>query len=135
MFKRVTVCKELGSLVIYVVNIRSLTEHYDELNHFIMQHKPNVVCLTETRLTEDIEDDEVHIDGYTVVRTNSNSRHTGGVMFYISNNLVYQITDSVIVNMNYWVSAIVIKVCNISVNIVGVYRSPSGSSSQFIHFP
>lgn len=45
--------------------------------------KPMMLCCSETRTTEDIHDGELTIQGYDYVRSDSDSRHTGGVIIYI----------------------------------------------------
>lgn len=48
---------------------------------------PAIVLLSETCLTEDIFDLELIIDGYTILRCDSNSRKTGGVLAYIRSDV------------------------------------------------
>lgn len=45
--------------------------------------KPAVLALSETRLIVDIEDSEINVPGYSVVRCDAENRSTGGVMLYI----------------------------------------------------
>jgi len=41
---------------------------------------PAFLALSETRLTEDIEDNEVNVLGYSMIRCNTKTRITGGVV-------------------------------------------------------
>lgn len=45
--------------------------------------KRSIVLLSETRLTENIDDSEINIKNYRVIRCDSRSRHTGGTAIYI----------------------------------------------------
>ena len=49
--------------------------------------KPNMLFLSETRTTAEIDDAEISIDNYMVIRCNSLNRRTGGVCIYVKNNI------------------------------------------------
>lgn len=66
---------------IIVLNIQSLIAHMDEIKYFIAINNPAAVCLTESRVTSDIEDYEINVNNYEMVRLNSESRFTGGLFF------------------------------------------------------
>jgi len=69
-------------LMLYT-NAQSLMAHRDEIQHQIMKKiNPAFLALSETRLTEDIEDNEVNVPGYSMVRCNAENRNTGGVVLY-----------------------------------------------------
>jgi len=58
--------------------------HKDEIQHQIMKKiNPAFLALSETRLIEDIEDNEVNILGYSTIRCNAETRNTGGGLFYM----------------------------------------------------
>lgn len=46
---------------------------------------PALLALSETKLIAEIEDSEVNVPGYNVVRCDAENRNTGGVMLYIIN--------------------------------------------------
>jgi len=53
--------------------------HRDEIQHQIMKKiNPAFLALSETRLTEDIEDNEVNVPGYSTIRCNAETRNGGG---------------------------------------------------------
>ena len=53
--------------------------HKDEIQHQIMKKiNPAIIALSETRLTDEIEDSEVNVPGYSMIRCNAESRNTGG---------------------------------------------------------
>lgn len=64
-------------------NSQSVLAHYDEFYYFLKTSKPAVLCLTETHLTENVENQEISVDGYKIVRVDSDSRHTGGVVLHL----------------------------------------------------
>lgn len=46
-----------------------------------------MLCCSEARITEDINENEYKIDGYDNIVCYSSSRHTGGVIAYIKKNI------------------------------------------------
>ena len=70
-------------LSILYFNARSIIPKCDELRILCEVHKPDdVVCITESWLSSDINNTELHISGYQIVRRDRN-RHGGGVLMYI----------------------------------------------------
>ena len=67
------------SIVYY--NARSLLPKFDELCTICATCKPDVVCLVESWLCDDISDNEIKIPGYQLYRLDRN-RHGGGVLMY-----------------------------------------------------
>ena len=67
-------------------NSRSLLPKIDELRALCLAYHPSVVCLTETWLCPDVQDNELLIPNYTIVRLDRN-RHGGGVAMFIDNSL------------------------------------------------
>ena len=82
-----------NNLRILYFNARSLYPKFDELCAQYDMEKPDVVCITETWLCEDIIESECVIRGYKCIRYDRN-RHGGGVALFISNKLEFQVTMS-----------------------------------------
>ena len=78
-------------LHIVYYNARSLYPKLDELHALCYIERPEVVCITETWLCDDIGELEVSIPGYSCVRCDRN-RHGGAVALFISDKLEYQVT-------------------------------------------
>lgn len=55
------------------------------------EKKPKLLLLSETHVTDDIADAEISITDYDIVRCDSNSRHTGGVIMYIHSSLKWKL--------------------------------------------
>ena len=67
------------------LNIHSIVTKIDELR-LLLKHRPfDVLCLNETLCDSTISDEEISIDGFSLLR-NDRTRHGGGVAIYISNN-------------------------------------------------
>ncbi|XP_077295857.1 kelch-like protein 40 [Arctopsyche grandis] len=63
-----------------IVNVQGFTSHKDEIENLIVCEKPWFLGLSETHVTSEIEDFELGMKGYNVIRCDSNSRHTGRIL-------------------------------------------------------
>ena len=71
-------------------NARSLSPKLDELRVLCDFNKPEIVCITETWLCDDISLTECSISGYNSIRCDRH-RHGGGVAFFVSEQLDYHV--------------------------------------------
>lgn len=116
-------------------NAQSLLAHKDELHHSIMKGiNPALVTLSEARVNPDVEDCEINIPGYSVVRCDSENRNTGGVVIYNRDDVRYEVVMQKKIIANCWCVAIEVyeKWCKSIIAVV--YHSPSASDSEFIKF-
>ncbi|KAG5876522.1 hypothetical protein JTB14_027355 [Gonioctena quinquepunctata] len=79
------------SMDIIYMNCQSFLANKTNIIVNIFSYKPSVVVLTESRITKDIEETEIGIKEYNVIRCDSNSRYTGGVMIYIRRGIEYTV--------------------------------------------
>lgn len=68
------------------------------------------------------------------MRADSDSRHTGGVLCYVRNDIVCSVLESIMVQRQYWMLMVKIIVAGKSLIIGILYRSPSGSKGVFLDF-
>ncbi|KAF0308377.1 Proteasome subunit alpha-type 7-like [Amphibalanus amphitrite] len=61
------------------LNVRSLTRHLDDVNHLLLTEKLDVLCLSETWLTEAMDNCTLVFPEYTVTRKDRRGRSGGGV--------------------------------------------------------
>lgn len=102
---------------------------------FVYECKPLVLCLTETHVTEEIEDVECEINGYNHSRCNSNSRHTGGVIIYVRKECTYEVVRVLSEEYNYWCLLCHIKINNKTYSLLGVYHSPNSKKhTNFLNY-
>ena len=82
-------------LVMASLNINSLLAHIDEFRVFMNESDIDIISINETKLDSTINDNEVYIPGYEIVRKDRkiNGRHGGGVCIYIRCNLNYKIRE------------------------------------------
>lgn len=102
------------------------------MENFINISQPDVICLSETHVTEDIFDHEIEINNYNCLRTDSNNRRTGGVCTYIKKQLKYKLLLSIDnITDKTWINVIEVE-NEISKHIFGnVYRSPNSNIKAF----
>ena len=53
-----------GGLKVCCLNVSSLLKHIDQLRLFCETHKPHVLCLNETKLDNEIRDEDLVIEGF-----------------------------------------------------------------------
>ena len=78
------------------LNINSLTAHIDELRVFMnTTNKIDILAINETKLDSLIQNEEVHLSNFELIRRDrpSNGRNGGGVCFYIRNNITFQVRE------------------------------------------
>ena len=81
--------------VMAALNINSLLAHFDDLKFFVLNSKIDVLAIDETKIDSSVNDNEIHLPGFEVVRNDRsvNGRSGGGVCMYLRNNINYQIRD------------------------------------------
>ena len=72
------------------LNIRSLVKNIDQFRIYSHNCKFDIICLSETMLDGTIQDYEVNVNGYEVIRKDRN-RNGGGVAIYIRNCISYKL--------------------------------------------
>ena len=70
------------------LNINSILKHLYEIKIFLDEKKLHIMGLNETKLDSSIGDDEISIEGYSLVRKDRNT-HGGGVALYVHNDIPF----------------------------------------------
>lgn len=82
-------------------NAQSLLAHKEEIHLLVMKENPAIVALTETRLTKEIDNSEVNMPGYSMVRCDDESRNTGDVTMYVRGDIKYETIMTSKIESNY----------------------------------
>lgn len=117
-------------LSLFHLNARSLRNKFDEVNLFLSELNQcfDIICFSETWFSSD---ECVQLAGYDCVSACRSRKAGGGVAIYIRSELSYKIVpDYKIIDDN--VECIVIQCCDILFALM--YRPPSGSVNDFLHF-
>ena len=70
------------------LNVRSLSQHWDEFQILIQDNPFDVMCLTETWLKPSMTDSELHLDGYNLIRNDRTEKGGGGTAIYYNSMLM-----------------------------------------------
>ncbi len=73
-------------LTVLYYNARSILPKLDELRTSVLFQKPDIICIVETWLSEDVTDNELLLPDYQVYRLDHN-RHGGGIVLYVHDSL------------------------------------------------
>ena len=112
-------------MTIMYYNARSLIPKYDELFVTMETHNPDMICIVETWLCDDILNSEIALPGYQLYRRDRN-RHGGGVLIYVKDHFVCSILPSAD-NLE----IITVSVCYGSSKVfISLFYRPPNSSSQ-----
>ncbi|KAL6254079.1 hypothetical protein P5V15_014697 [Pogonomyrmex californicus] len=65
--------------------------HKDEIQDYMKGMNLAIMALSKTRLVPEIEDSELNVPGYDLVRCDGENRNTGGVVIYIRKDIKYQV--------------------------------------------
>lgn len=114
------------------LNAQGFLHNKDEIELLIHTWRPLIICLTETHVTKDVELAEVTIDGYRSEICYTDSAHTGGVIFYIKNEVLYQVLNNFTADRNMWCLVVKIQIKMKDYILIGVYHSPSASCAEFL---
>lgn len=106
--------------------------HKDQLIANIVWYHPAIILLSESRTTSVIDNFELEIADYSLIRCDSNSRHTGGIVIYVRKDLNYTNGKTYVQEGNYWCKFVSVNYGSIKWIIGSLYHSPSGSHAAFI---
>jgi len=83
-------------------------------------------------LTDEIEENEVNIPVYNMIRCNAVNRNTGGVVLFVTEDIMYELVLIKKLKSNYWCAEIEVKEILYKEVIVVVYHSPTALHDEFL---
>ena len=118
------------------LNINSLLLHIDELRVFMSSSKIDILMIYETKLDSTIHDNEVHLTGLEIVRTDRkvNGRNRGGVCIYLRTNLNSKIRNDLSNDKLEWLTIEITKPRSKAFLVSTWYRPPNSPSELFNEF-
>ena len=111
------------------INIQSIRFKTDHLHIFLHSNNIDILCVTETWLSADIDDNEIVIDGYYMCRKDRVFMEHGGIAIFIKEGIDYN--DDVNLNDDNNVEALFIEInlpCTKPILLGTVYRQPSSNA-------
>ena len=76
-----------NSLTVLYFNARSIIPKFDALCSEVEIHKPDLICITETWLSEEVSDSEIALAGYQLHRLDRNRVEVYSYMFILPSQL------------------------------------------------
>ena len=80
--------KNLKGLKIASLNINIIIEHINELKVLMESNPIDILAINESKIDDTVSDNEIHINGYNIIR-NDRNRNGGGVLMYIRKPLSF----------------------------------------------
>ena len=120
-------------------NVRSLYNKLDSIRYEVLNVRPHIININETWLTENINDSELTIHGYTLIRNDRNKnidgtiRKGGGICTYVKEGLVCnELIELTCIDNNIEMSIVRYKLpFTRDIYVVNVYRPPAGDIDRF----
>jgi hypothetical protein len=72
------------------INIQSLRYKVDHIRVLLDLNQIYILCMTETWLDSNISNNEIHIDGYNIIRLDRSHMQHGGILYYIKDGIVFK---------------------------------------------
>lgn len=91
-----------------------------------------MILITESRLTDEIDDSEISLNNYKLYRCDSTSRHTGGSAIYVRDDITVLSTDKKVIDKNMWLVLVKIKNSIYKGIVAAIYHSPNANHNEFI---
>ena len=76
------ILNKFKGLKITSLNVNSIIKHIDELQVLLENSPIDILAINESKIDDTASDNEIHINGYNIVR-NDRNRNGGGVFMYI----------------------------------------------------
>lgn len=91
-------------------------------------YHPKILAFTESHLSSDVSDAEIHLQNYTPYRSDRKNRSHGGVVVYVLNSLV---CDNIFTFSDYYCSLSIVKIPELNMVLIAVYRPPDSPTDSF----
>ena len=108
------------------ININSLLPKINELREIAGHTKASIIGISESKLDDSIDDNEIDIPGYSVLRSDRN-RHGGGVACYVKNELCFNRETIISQEIEHIIVSIFIPKCK-PIKI-GIFYRPPGQNN------
>lgn len=109
------------------MNIQGAVNNFNELENIVNTNNFEFICLSETHLNENDDDNLINIENYNIIRNNTESRHTGGVLFYIKETWNFDIVKKISINLNLWWLVVRVYKNNVKIYLAALYKSPNSA--------
>lgn len=126
------VSSQSGELSVIYYNARSLIPKIDELRAIAEAKHPDIICIVESWLSDEIQDNELVISNYQLARLDRN-RHGGGILIYVHTSLVFDVLFERPSNLELLAISVNSPCSSHKFCIALFYRPPSSDVQIFCH--
>ena len=112
------------SMMLYTLNVNGLIGKLQEIQNLLVTDQPHLECLTETKLSADVDDNLISIPGYSIVRRDPNNH---GVAIYYKTGL--KVTHSDFTELKQELVMLKLETRLVNILIGCLYRPPSAPTS------
>ena len=130
-FKNTTHYGSMKGLKVVFLNIDRLYDWLDELRMFANEHSPHIICLNETKLNQDTQDELLAINGFQNIVRKDRNKMGGGVAIYVKNNLKFRIREDLITDFES--ISIELEITYVKLIVVTTAYRPPGSCVELFH--
>ena len=120
-------------LKIASLNINSIIKHIDELQVLLENSPIDILAINESKIDDTVSDDEIHINGYNIIR-NDRNRNGGGVLMYIRKPISFAERKDLVPDSLEIICVEIKKPYNKSFLVCAWYRPPSTDINLFDKF-
>ena len=113
-----------------MLNLASLPKHIEEIRVLLADQCFDILALNETRLDNNITNLDMHIDNYSLIRSDR-SRKGGGVCIYVKNSITFSERKDLIKDNVESVFIEIHQPSSASFIVGTIYRPPSASVDSF----
>ena len=121
----------MKGLKVVFLNIDRLYDWLDELRMFANEHAPHIICLNETKLNQDTQDELLAIQGFQNIVRKDRNKMAGRVTIYVENNLKFRVREDLITDFDSISIELEVKYVK-PIVVTTVYRPP-GSCVELFH--
>ena len=121
------------NLTLGLLNVRSIFYKVTEVDILCNKHRFDILAINETWLNSNIEDSEISIPGYNILR-NDRPTHGGGVAFYIKKEIKFKAREDIYKRHSLESCWIELSTKQGPLLIGTVYRPPSANNVYYDKF-
>ena len=122
-----------SNLNIFLINIDGVSKKIHEIESLLSKHNLYLLCITETKLTENIPNERISVPGYSIIRKDREGQKGGGIMIFYKHYLKIQhVTPQFNLNSCEFIFCTVSLANNSSLNVVLIYRPPRSNLDSFL---
>ena len=115
------------------LNVNGLIRNLEEIKLLLVERGIHILAINETKLDNNIGNEIISVDGYTLRRHDRN-RHGGGVAIYVKEGIKYVVRNDLPIHNLELVCIEVQPLRSEPFNIISWYRPPTDPIDNFQHF-